>query len=255
MFLDFRLSIWVALGIPISLAGAFIFMVFTGVTLNFFSLFGLIMVVGIIVDDGIVVGETIFERQARGESPIDAAINGTVHVAWPVIAAVLTTIISFIPLLYMTGYMKDLIKPIPIVVISALAISLIEALIVLPVHLSKITFKNDLPKNNILKYFSKLRLKVNDGLNFCVNKAYSPFITKVLHWRYTSICVGIFIVFVMLGLISGGKIKFQFWPKTESDMLKCNVELPAGTPTKISKDIAKRYYKAWQNTEKKFKNT
>ena len=253
MFLDFRLSLWVALGIPISLSGALIVMAFTGVSLNFFSLFGLIMVVGIIVDDGIVVGETIFDQQMQGELPITAAVNGTAHVAWPVIAAVLTTIISFIPLLYMTGMMRDLIKPIPIVVIAALAVSLIEALIVLPVHLRTLKFKTALPKNKTLRLFAKLRLKVNEGLNFVIEKMYSPFISKVLRWRYTSICIGIFIVFIILGLIAGGKIKFQFFPKTDSDMLACTVELPAGNPSKVSKAIAQKYYDAWLKTEKKFK--
>ena len=253
MFLDFKLSLWVALGIPISLAGAMIVMAFTGITLNFFSLFGLIMVVGIIVDDGIVVGETVFDLQMQGETPMMAAVKGTAHVAWPVIAAVLTTIIAFIPLLYMTGMMRDFIKPIPIVVIAALAVSLIEALIVLPVHLRNLKFQTKLPKNKTLRFFAKLRLKINDGLYFIINRLYSPFIAKVLRWRYTSVCVGIFIALTILGFIAGGKIKFQFFPKTDSDLLKCTVELPAGNPSKVSKAIALKYYDAWIKIEKDFK--
>ena len=253
MFLDFRLSIWVAMGIPVSLAGAMIIMSLTGITLNFFSLFGLIMVVGIIVDDGIVVGETIFERQINGESSVESVVNGTAHVAWPVVAAVLTTIISFIPLLFMTGMMRDFIKPIPIVVISALAFSLVEALIVLPVHLRNIKFSNELPKNKYIRFFTRMRLQVNNGLTYCVNKIYSPLIVRVLKWRYTTLAVGVFVVFVVVGLIAGGNIKFKFFPRTDSDMIKSNVQLPAGNPTAVSKKIALKYYDAWKKVEKKFK--
>ena len=253
LFLDFKLSLWVALGIPVSLAGAFIVMSFTGMTINFFSLFGLIMVVGIIVDDGIVVGESIYERQVHGDSSVEAAINGTAHVAWPVVAAVLTTIISFIPLLYLTGMMKDFVRPIPIVVISALAFSLIEALIVLPVHLRKLKFASIMSKNRFLGFFSKLRLQVNKGLDFIIYKVYAFLIKKILLWRYAAVCVGIFIIFIILGLVKGGDIKFRFFPDTESDMLKSDVSLPAGTPIAKTKALAIRYYDAWMEVNKEFK--
>ena len=253
LFLDFRLSLWVALGIPVSLAGAFIVMAVTGLTINFFSLFGLIMVVGIIVDDGIVAGESIFERQANGEPPSLAAVNGTAHIAWPVIAAVFTTIISFVPLLFLVGGMKDLVLAIPIVVISALSVSLIEALIVLPVHLRKLKFTTVLPKNKILRFFSEWRLYVNKGLDYFIQNIYGKLIRKALLWRYATISVGILVMLVIFGLISGGDIKFKFWPDTESDVLRLQVNLPDGTPVEKTKKLLLRYYDAWKNVEPSFK--
>jgi len=253
LFLDFRLSLWVALGIPVSLAGAFIVMAITGMTINFFSLFGLIMVVGIIVDDGIVAGESIYERQANGEPPFQAALNGTTHIAWPVIAAVFTTIISFIPLLFLVGGMKDMILPIPIVVISALSVSLIEALIVLPVHLRKLKFTTTLPKNKILRFFSDLRLYVNKGLDYFIQNIYGRIIHSVLLWRYAVISIGILVMLSVFGLIEGGSIKFKFWPVTESDVLRLEVDLPDGTPVEKTKKLFHKYYEAWQKIEPKFK--
>ncbi|HJO94091.1 MAG TPA: efflux RND transporter permease subunit [Victivallales bacterium] len=253
LFLDFKLSLWVALGIPVSLAGAFIVMAITGLTINFFSLFGLIMVVGIIVDDGIVAGESIFERQSRGETPIQAAINGTAHIAWPVTAAVLTTIISFIPLLFLIGGMKDLVLGIPIVVISALSVSLIEALIVLPVHLRKLRFITVIPKNRVLRFFSTLRLSVNKGLDYFIQNIYGKFLKSILLWRYATVSVGVLVMLVVLGAIAGGGIKFKFWPATESDILKLEVKLPEGTPVAKTKRLLNKYYEAWKSVEPDFK--
>ncbi len=253
LFLDFKLSLWVALGIPVSLAGAFIVMAATGLTVNFFSLFGLIMVVGIIVDDGIVAGESIFEKQSNGEPPLTAAINGTAHIAWPVIAAVMTTIISFIPLLFLVGGMKDLVLAIPLVVISALTVSLIEALLVLPVHLRKLKFIAVEPKNKVIRFFSNLRLSVNRGLDYFIQNIYGKILEKILLWRYAAISTGILVMLVILGLIVGGAIKFKFWPETESDILRLEVTLPEGTPMAKTKKLLRQYYNAWGKAEADFK--
>ena len=253
LFLDFKLSLWVALGIPVSLAGAFIVLATMGMTINFFSLFGLIMVVGIIVDDGIVAGESIFERQVNGDLPLDAAISGTARIAWPVIAAVFTTIISFVPLLFLVGMMRDMVLAIPIVVIAALSVSLVEALIVLPVHLRDLKVSRALPKNGILRFFAELRSKVNKGLEYFIHNPYAFFLRRVLIWRYAAISVGIFIMLVIFGLITGGSIKFKFWPEVESDRLFLEVNLSNGTPVEKTKKLVNKYYEAWKKAEANFK--
>jgi len=128
LFLDLRLSFWAGLGIPISIAGAMFILWSIDATINMISLFGLIMVLGIVVDDAIVVGEAIYVHRKRGESPLDAAVNGVSEVAMPVLAAVTTTIVAFIPLSYVGGTMGKFVAILPVVVIACLLISLVESL-------------------------------------------------------------------------------------------------------------------------------
>jgi multidrug efflux pump subunit AcrB len=130
MFLDIRLSFWVTLGIPISLAGALAIMALTGCSINMLSLFGFIMVLGLIVDDAIVIGESIYEERAQGATCYDSVTKGAGIVTLPVIAAVVTTIVAFLPLFTVTGVMGKFISQIPIPVIAALSMSLIESFIV-----------------------------------------------------------------------------------------------------------------------------
>ncbi|MFA6244485.1 MAG: efflux RND transporter permease subunit, partial [Candidatus Hydrogenedentales bacterium] len=134
LFLDLRLAIWVSMGIPISLAGAMGIMWAMGGTLNMISLFGMIMVLGIIVDDAIVVGEAIYVHRKNGDPPLTAAVNGVMEVGMPVIGAVTTTIVAFIPLMFVGGIMGKFIAILPVVVIAALTISMVESLFTLPAH-------------------------------------------------------------------------------------------------------------------------
>ncbi|NJL72406.1 MAG: efflux RND transporter permease subunit [Candidatus Competibacteraceae bacterium] len=132
LFLDIRLSFWAGMGIPTCIAGALAILWATGATLNMISLFGLIMVVGIIVDDAIVVGEAIYVHRKAGQPPFRAAVEGIKEVGWPVIAAVTTTIVAFMPLFFVGGIMGKFISILPLVVLACLTISLVEALFLLP---------------------------------------------------------------------------------------------------------------------------
>ncbi len=146
IFLDLRLSFWVTMGIPISLAGALALMAATGQTINMLSMFGLIMVLGLIVDDAIVVGESIYSYRQKGESAFMAAVNGTSEVALPVIAAVTTTVVAFIPLYFIGGVMGKFIRVIPTPVVASLSVSLVEGLFILPIHLRHLPIPKELPK-------------------------------------------------------------------------------------------------------------
>ena len=137
LFLDLRLAFWTTMGIPISFLGAFCLMPLVGVSLNMISLFAFIMVLGIVVDDAIVVGENIFNYRQTGMDPVDAALKGVKEMCAPVTLAVLTTIFAFVPLLYISGIMGKILSVIPLIVICVLAVSLIEALIILPAHFSR----------------------------------------------------------------------------------------------------------------------
>ena len=146
LFLDLRLSFWAGMGIPVSVAGAMFLLWSMGATINMISLFGLIMVLGIVVDDAIVVGESIYVQRQQGMEPLRAAIAGVREVSMPVIAAVTTTIVAFLPLAFVGGIMGKFIKILPMVVISCLLISLLECLVLLPAHLNNLPDLNTPPR-------------------------------------------------------------------------------------------------------------
>jgi len=179
LFLDFRSAFLAAIGLPVAFFGAFILMQFTGVTLNILSMFGLILVLGIIVDDAIIVAENIQRYIQMGHPPTDAAIKGTKEVALPVVATILTNIASFLPLLIATGLIGKFMAVIPTVAIYALMVSLIEALFILPSHCAD--FLKPQPKNKpVRKWVYKMRLYYLKSLVFSIRNRYVTVITFVL---------------------------------------------------------------------------
>lgn len=250
LFLDLRLSFWVAMGIPISLSGAMAIMGLAGASLNMISMFGMIMVLGLIVDDAIVVGEAIYHRRSVGDGMMDAAVNGTSEVAFPVIAAVLTTIIAFIPLFFIPGIMGKFIKVMPVPVVAALGISLIEGLFILPVHLRKLPAPGDEPKLTITKFVHKLRNKLTGGLTYFINNIYGKAMDKILPNRYIALAVAISLIMVIAGIVVGGLLKFSLVPDSDDDFIRAKVELPPGTPANQTFHVAKMISDAWKKVEK-----
>ena len=241
LFLDLRLSFWAGLGIPISIAGAMFILWSIDATINMISLFGLIMVLGIVVDDAIVVGEAIYVHRKKGEPPLEAAINGVSEVAMPVLAAVTTTIVAFIPLSYVGGTMGKFVGILPVVVISCLLISLIESLLLLPAHLSHLPDLNK-PKKLWAPFalIERGRSAVSRGLETFIEKQYVPFIGRVLNWRYVSLAVAIAVLMLSLGLVKGGMVKFQVFPKLDGFVITSTVEFPEGTPPDITSEALKQ---------------
>jgi multidrug efflux pump subunit AcrB len=241
LFLDFRLSFWAGLGIPISIAGAMFILWSFDATINMISLFGLIMVLGIVVDDAIVVGEAIYVHRKRGESPLDAAVNGVSEVAMPVLAAVTTTIVAFIPLSYVGGTMGKFIAILPLVVVSCLVISLVESLLLLPAHLSHLP-DLDRPKKlwGPFALIERGRSAVSSGLETFIEKYYVPFIAAVLNWRYVTLAVAIAVLMFSLGLVQGGFVKFQVFPKLDGFVITSTVEFPEGTPPDVTGEALKQ---------------
>jgi multidrug efflux pump subunit AcrB len=237
LFLDLRLSFWAGLGIPISIAGAMFILWSIDASINMISLFGLIMVLGIVVDDAIVVGEAIYVHRQRGESPFNAAVNGVSEVAMPVLAAVTTTIVAFIPLMYVGGTMGKFIAILPVVVIACLAISLVESLLLLPAHLSHLPDLNRKKKLwGPFALIERCRLAMSLGLERFIEKRYIPFIAKVLEWRYVSLAIAIAVLIVSMGLVKGGLVKFQVFPKLDGFVITSTVEFPEGTPPDITSE-------------------
>ncbi len=238
LFLDVRLSFWAGMGMPISITGALGIMWIVGATINMVSLFGLIMVLGIIVDDAIVVGESIYVARKRGLGPLDAAVEGTREVFLPVVAAVTTTIVAFIPLAFVGGIMGKFIAIVPVVVISCLVISLVECLILLPAHLNHLPDPNARSNDNGKRPHIARRIHAlaNVGLEWLINQVYAPFIRWALRWRYVCLAAAVSTILVTGGLITSGIAKFEVFPSLDSDTLTATVEFPDGTPFSVTQD-------------------
>ena len=250
IFLDLRLSFWVAMGIPISLSGAVAIMGVSGASINMISMFGMIMVLGLIVDDAIVVGESIYHRRQMGDGKLDAAINGTAEVTFPVIAAVLTTIIAFVPLFFMPGIMGRFIRVMPVPVIAALGISLIEGLFVLPIHLRNLPAPGKPPRFEISKHINRFRKKITDILEYFIEHIYGKYMDIVLVNRYVTLAVALAVIMIIVGIVTSGLIKFSLVPDSDDDFIRAKVELPAGTPVAETAKIAKLVTAGWQKVEK-----
>lgn len=226
MFLDLRLSFWTGMGIPISLAGSFMIMMFLGMTINMVTLFAMIMVLGIIVDDAIVVGESIYFHRKNGAPPLRAAIEGVAEVGMPVFAAVTTTIIAFLPLLFVSGWMGKLIFPMPVVVIVALFVSLLESLFLLPAHLNNLPdMQTDATNRNwIVRLGRRFHRMTNGGMERFAEKVYSPFIRFMVNWRYMG--MGLIFIFIMLtfGFINSGILKMEFFEPPDSNSISATIE-------------------------------
>ncbi len=232
LFLDIRLSFWAGMGMPISICGALAIMWVVGATLNMISLFGLIMVLGIIVDDAIVVGESIYVARREGAPMLRAAVDGVTEVGMPVVAAVLTSIVAFVPLAFVSGIMGKFIRILPVVVIACLAISLVECLILLPAHLSHLPDPSAEVKGRHPLRRTGIRFHrfTNRGLERFIERVYLPFIRLALRWRYVSLSVAVAVFFVAQGLMASGIVKFQVFPELDGTRLTATVEFPNGTP-------------------------
>ncbi|MEM8799180.1 MAG: efflux RND transporter permease subunit [Pseudomonadota bacterium] len=220
-----KVAMWVTIGIATAFAGAFILLPANGVTLNMLSLFAFLLVLGVVVDDAIVVGENIHHQgQIDGKGGLDAAILGTQLVAKPVIYAVLTTMVAFAPWLFLSGDTVQFTRQISIIIVASLSFSLVEALLILPAHLSKMKPRTDLGR------FGRLQKRIADSIVTFANGPYRRLVTAAVKSRYltASLFIGFFIISV--GFLSSGILKFNFMPEVEDEQISVSVELPDGTP-------------------------
>ena len=236
LFLDIRLSFWAGMGMPVSVLGAFIFLWWYGGTINMISLFAVIAVLGIIVDDAIIVGEAIYVARKNGLAPLQAAVEGVLEVGMPVIAAVTTTMIAFIPLMYVSGFVGRLISILPVVVIASLTVSLIECLFLLPAHLAHLPDPNaETQSKGIIRWLGLLfHRTTNQGLEKFVERYYDPLVALALRWRYVTLSISLFVVFIIYGIVDSGFIKFEFFPMMDGNNMAVVIEFPSGTPLDIT---------------------
>ncbi|MCU4177337.1 efflux RND transporter permease subunit [Carboxylicivirga sp. N1Y90] len=241
LFLSFRLSLWVAWGIPASFLAMFIVANLYGLTINMISLFGMILVIGIIVDDGIVIAENIFSHFERGKSPHRAAIDGTMEVLPAVTTSVTTTILAFMPLFFIIGNMEFLFE-MAFVVVFSLAFSLIEAFFVLPAHISSPTI---LKRNtNNVSFGNRVRNRLEKMVSFLRDRMYGRFLKFILKWRYPALAVPSAAIMITAGLFAGGLIKSTFFPSIPPDDFNINVAFTPGEGEKQTYEALLRFEQA-----------
>jgi len=224
IFLNGRVAFWVAIGIPTSFLGALGVLYFFGGSINMISLFGLIMALGIIVDDAIVVAEDALTHYQTGENSLLAAEGGALRMLAPVMSSSLTTVAAFFPLMLVTGIIGSILFDIPFVVICVIIASLIESFLILPGHLRHSFHTNHHKPNGLV------RQKLEDGFNGFRNNYFRPLIIRVIDNRFTTVTITICSLVLAVSLVIYGQVKFQFFPQPESTVVIASVKFSAGTP-------------------------
>ncbi|MFP4157121.1 MAG: efflux RND transporter permease subunit [Opitutales bacterium] len=233
LFLRPSLAFFVMLGIPISFLGAMLFLPALGVSINLASLFGFILVLGIVVDDAIIVGESVFTQfQKHGGAGVAASVAGTRKVAIPVTFAVLTTIVAFLPVLTIPGFLGKFFFPIPVVVIATLIWSLIESKLILPYHLTLCHVGSG--QQEQVGWLRRQQRKVADGLERFVEKTYRPLLQFAVRFRYSTVALFTGLLTVMITMLASGHLPFVFFPKVPSDYIVARLTMPEGTPVELT---------------------
>jgi multidrug efflux pump subunit AcrB len=239
LFLNIRLAFWVAAGIPIAFFGMFIFAANLGVTINVLSLFAMIIVIGILVDDGIVIGENIYHHYEKGKSPIQAAIDGTLEVIPPIVSAILTTIIAFSTFFFLDGRIGNFFSEVSLVVMLTLIVSLVEALIILPAHIahSKALERKDKKRNKINQFFFNINQSAEKWLFYIRDNWYAPYLRFFLKHKALGFAIPIALLIFSIGGIGGGIVKTSFFPSIASDRVVINLKMLQGTNEMITDSI------------------
>ena len=240
LFLDLRLAAWTAVGIGATFVGAIFILDWAGSSINMFSLFGFILAVGLVVDDAVVVGENIYAERERGRTGIGAAIAGAQRVKIPVFFAVATTVTAFLPLLAVGGVIGKILADIPLVVIAVLSLSLIEALYVLPHHLSTLPDPEHKPGNPVTRFFARVQAWVDARFQTFVNGPLDRALRFVVAMPYLIVASGLALLVVFMAMIPGGLIKFSFFPEIEGDIVVAALEMPSGTTVERTAEVTER---------------
>ena len=243
LFLNIRLAFWVAFGLPISFLGMLIFAGEFDITINLMSLFGMIVVIGILVDDGIVIAENIFRHYEQGKSPEQAAVDGTMEVLPAIVSAIITTLIAFSTLLLLAGDVGNFFGEVAMIVILTLIVSLVEALIILPSHLAHskaLRNKEEIRSNFVFRFFKYMRSVNNKGfeiMRWLRDKIYSPTLKFALKNRFLSFSGFIAALYLTISSVFGGIIGVTFFPMIDSDAVTVDLKMPMGTNVKVTDSI------------------
>ncbi|WP_240624694.1 efflux RND transporter permease subunit [Aurantiacibacter odishensis] len=252
LFLDVRLAFWTALGIGATFVGAIYVIELMGTSINMFSLFGFIVALGLVVDDAVVVGENIYAERERGRTGVGAAIAGAQRVKVPVIFAVATTIVAFSPLLAVGGTIGKVLADIPLVVIAVLALSLVEALLILPYHLSHLPAAGTQTKNRFLARFESVQRGFDKRLQAFVDGPLDRALNFAVNMPYLVLSGALAILILIVALVPAGIIKVQFFPEIEADVISAQLEMPAGTSVERTAAVTQRIEEAGERALARF---
>lgn len=250
MFLHWRLAFWVAIAIPISFAGMFMVGEYIGISYNVISSFAMILVIGILVDDGIVIAESIYQKYEEGLGAMDAAIEGTMEVLPAVFAAILTTCVAFGMFFFLDGRIGDFFSTMAVVVIFSLVFSLVEGAFILPAHIAHskaLKADRHADKNIVSKGFDKL-------MNFLRNTLYGPLLKWSMKYSFPTLAICITGLFLFVGAVQGGFIRTTFFPIIPRDSVEVTLEMKAGVPIAQTSQILDKIEKASIEINQEFKD-
>lgn len=239
VFLGVRLSFWVAAGLPVAFMAAMILLLGFGGSLNMISSFALIMILGILVDDSIVVAENIARHMREGGYTLESALAGLEEVTMPVIASVTTTAIAFMPLFYLSGIMGKFIRIMPVAVVACLIASLIECLLILPAHLA-----HSKPPSRDGTLLQRLRRRFDEWSDGFIEHRYGPTVDFALRWRYPVAVASLAFLIVVAGLLASGRPRFVFFPSLDADTVQATLTMPQGTSYERTAEVVARIEKA-----------
>ncbi|NBB93550.1 MAG: AcrB/AcrD/AcrF family protein [Gammaproteobacteria bacterium] len=235
LFLEARLAFWIMMGMTISFVGAINFLPGFGISINMISMFGFLVALGIVVDDAIVVGENVYEHRERGLGMTEAAITGAREIAWPVTFSILTNIVAFLPVMFIPGIMGQYWWPMPVVVVTVLALSLLEALFILPSHLANIKERSHAAVGETLHTIQR---RFARGFANWIDKRYRPFLETCLRHRYVSLTGAVMLLAVAGGYALSDHLGMVMMPEQPADEIEAGVRLPVGTTRDVSADMA-----------------
>lgn len=254
LFLRPQVALWVVLGIPISFAGGVLIMSMDlpffeiyPVTGNVMSLFGFIIVLGVVVDDAIVTGENVYSKLRTGMDPLEASILGTKEVAVPVTFGILTTIAAFVPLSHVSGGWGDFAKQIPPVVIPVLLFSLVESKLILPAHLKHVR-----PRGNKIGVFGRFQKKFADGMEWFVDHVYTPVLKIAVRYRLSVLALFVALALAMTGYWAGGRMGFASFPSVENLRISADLNLPNDLPIERTHAYVERITAATEVLKKEY---
>ncbi|MDD1619990.1 MAG: efflux RND transporter permease subunit [Methylococcaceae bacterium] len=234
LFLRLRVALWAGVGIFTSVLGAFWLMPALDISLNMLSLFGFLLAMGILVDDAIIIGESVHSRQSEGKvSALDATIQGVRAVALPVVLSVLIVLVAFLPGLFLPGWAGQMMKPICLVMILTLVFSLLEALLILPAHLV-----GGIGTHNKPSRLQRLRDRLNQGMDDFVDRVYRPLLEKALAWRYLTVALFIALLSICAALVLGDRVRQSVNPDVTKDSFWVSMELPQSSPYSETQALA-----------------
>ncbi|WP_405227497.1 efflux RND transporter permease subunit [Lentisalinibacter sediminis] len=249
IFLQPRLAFWVTLGMPISFLGVFLFMPMADISINIISLFAFILTLGIVVDDAVVVGEAVFANRSRYNDPLTSAVAGTREVLTPVVFAVLTTVLAFMPLLFVPGIIGKFFINIPMIVIPILLLSLVECLLILPAHLAHVRRSGQFRPNPVMRPIYRWQKQFSNGLENWIENRFRPMAERVAERRYLALSAALSVLIVAWAMLASGRVPLTFFPRVEADFVSAGVELPFGAPVHETHGVMERMIAAAREVE------